>query len=281
VSVRSAEEVLSDIERLRSPRFYFTDDNLLANRKLLLVVLRHLAASPRRRLWAGQVTHRIVRDREIMNILQPSGCKLLFIGFDSLQSLSLRQIGGFKASDKDTFTESVDRLHELDISVIGSFMFGMDGDRPGDIISTAEIATQVGLDVAALNIFTPIPGTDTYKRYHAQGRIFEHDLTRYDFKNLVFYPKHFSPAELHKEFTAATHLFYGFNGLLRRVRKMRNLEFMLPLNILYNPWLSEVLHLYWRNAAPRQLDESLFADATNSTCLPGSHIKRGQVKSCS
>ncbi len=175
----------------------------------------------------------------------------------------------------------VDRLHELDISVIGSFMFGMDGDRPGDIISTAEIATQVGLDVAALNIFTPIPGTDTYKRYHAQGRIFEHDLTRYDFKNLVFYPKHFSPAELHKEFTAATHLFYGFNGLLRRVRKMRNLEFMLPLNILYNPWLSEVLHLYWRNAAPRQLDESLFADATNSTCLPGSHIKRGQVKSCS
>lgn len=281
VSVRSAEEVLSDIERLRSPRFYFTDDNLLANRKLLLVVLRHLAASHHRRLWAGQVTHRIVRDREIMDILQASGCKMLFIGFDSLQPLSLRQIGGFKASDKDTFTESVDRLHELDISVIGSFMFGMDGDRPGDIISTAEIATQIGLDAAALNIFTPIPGTDTYKRYHAQGRIFEHDLTRYDFKNLVFYPKHFSPAELHKEFTAATNLFYGFNGLLRRVRKMRNLEFMLPLNILYNPWLSKVLHLYWRNAAPRKLDESLFADAMKSTCLPGSHIKWGKVKSCS
>ena len=281
VSVRSAEEVLSDINRLRSPWFYFTDDNLLTNRKLLLSILRNLAASHHRRHWIGQVTHRIVRDKEIMDILQPSGCKLLFIGFDSLQSLSLRQIGGFKTADKDTFTESVDRLHELDISVIGSFMFGMDGDRPGDIISTAEIATQVGLDAAALNIFTPIPGTDTYKRYHAQGRIFEHDLTRYDFKNLVFYPKHFSPAELHKEFTAATNIFYGFNGLVRRVRKMRNLEFMLPLNILYNPWLSKVLHLYWRNAAPRKLDESLFADAMNSKCLPGSHIKRVQVKSCS
>lgn len=272
VSARSAEEVVSDINQIRSPRFYFTDDNLLANRKLLLMILRHLATSPYRRRWIGQVTHRIIHDREIMDMLQPSGCKLLFIGFDSLQPLSLRQIGGFKASDKDTFAESVDRLHELDISVIGSFMFGMDGDKPGDIISTAKIATQVGLDVAAFNIFTPIPGTDTYKRYYAQGRIFEHDLTRYDFKNVVFYPKHFSPAELHREYTAATHLFYGFNGLSRRIRKMRNLEFMLPLNILYNPWLSKVLHLYWRNAVPRKLDENLFADTTNLTCLPTSNI---------
>jgi radical SAM superfamily enzyme YgiQ (UPF0313 family) len=263
ISARSAEEVLSDINRIDSPRFYFVDDNLLANRKLLLSILSHLASSPHRRHWVGQVTHRIIHDQEIMDILQPSGCKLLFIGFDSLQPLSLRQIGGFKALDKDTFMETVDKLHELDISVIGSFMFGMDGDRPGNIISTAKLANQVGLDAAALNIFTPVPGTEAYKQYYAQGRIFEHDLTRYDFKNVVFYPKHFSPIELHREFIAATHLFYGFNGLFQRIRKMRNLEFMLPLNVLYNPWLSKALHLYWRNVAPQQLEESVFADATN------------------
>jgi radical SAM superfamily enzyme YgiQ (UPF0313 family) len=263
VSARSAEEVISDINRIDSPRFYFVDDNLLANRKLLLSILRHLASSPRRRYWAGQVTHRIIYDQEIMDILQSAGCKLLFIGFDSLQPLSLRQIGGFKASDKDTFIETVDRLHELDISVIGSFMFGMDGDRPGNIISTATLANKVGLDAAALNVFTPIPGTETYERYYAQGRIFEHDLTRYDFKNIVFYPKHFSPYELYEEFTAATHLFYGFSGLIQRIRKMRNLEFMLPLNVLYNPWLAKALRLYWRNMPPQRLEESFFADATN------------------
>ena len=195
-----------------------------------------------------------------MDILEASGCKLLFIGFDSLQALSLRQIGGFKAVGGNTLAETVGKLHESNVSVMGSFMFGMDGDKPGDIVAAASAATRVGLDVAVFNIFTPIPGTVIYRRYMAENRIFEHDATRYDFKNVVFYPKHFSPTELSDEFTEATQLFYSASGILRRIPKMQNRSLMLPLNILYNPKVARLLRLRWRSAPTQPLDPSRFIE---------------------
>lgn len=260
VAVRQAGEVLADIDRARSSSFYFVDDNLLASREVLVEVLRSLANRRSQLRWAGQITHQVIQDREIMDILEASGCKLLFIGFDSLQALSLRQIGGFKAVGGNTLAETVGKLHESNVSVMGSFMFGMDGDKPGDIVAAASAATRVGLDVAVFNIFTPIPGTVIYRRYMAENRIFEHDATRYDFKNVVFYPKHFSPTELSDEFTEATQLFYSASGILRRIPKMQNRSLMLPLNILYNPKVARLLRLRWRSAPTQPLDPSRFIE---------------------
>ena len=246
MAVRQASEVLADIGRTQSSSFYFVDDNLLAARDVLVEVLRNLARRRRRLRWAGQITQQVIHDREIMDLLAPSGCKLLFIGFDSLQALSLRQIGGFKAAGKDTLIETVEKLHESNVSVMGSFMFGMDGDKPGDIVAAAATATQVGLDAGVFNIFTPIPGTAIYRRYLAENRIFEHDATRYDFKNVVFYPKHFSPVELYDEYAKASQAFDSIGSILRRIPKMRNRALMLPLNILYNTQVAKLFRLRLR-----------------------------------
>jgi len=264
LSTRDANEVLADISRIKSSRFYFVDDNLLANRQTLLRVLRYLARYPRHYKWAGQITTQIIRDKEVMDLLEPSGCKLLFIGFDSLQEVSLRQVGSFKASQKDLFAQTVSKSHALGISVIGSFMFGLDGDKPGDIVSCAKEAIDVGLDIAAFNIFTPIPGTNAYDRYVAQGRIFNYDLSQYDFKNVVFTPKHFSPSELLNEFNEATRVFYGLKSILRRIPKMRNKRAMIPFNLLYNMEIAKLLHLQWRRDSLLTHNECSFRNWRNN-----------------
>ena len=246
LAYRKANEIVKDIERSPSKLFYFVDDNLLSDRDRFYELLLCIKKSGVRKRWAGQITYEIANDSELMQIMRETGCFLLFIGFDSLQKGTLRQIEDFKSSPNNNLFYVTERLHRHNISVIGSFMFGFDGDKPGCILETTEAAIKAGIDMLALNIFTPIPGTAIYKKYLMEGRIIEKNFNYYDFKNLVFYPKNFSPDKLQKEYKEATERSYSIKSLSKRFRKMKNKNIMLLLNIFHNPRLSEAIGLKWR-----------------------------------
>ena len=63
-----------------------------------------------------------------------SGCKALFVGFESIDEETVR-FTGKRQNRPSEYKETIDMLHEHGISVWGSFVFGFDTDDPGGVRS--------------------------------------------------------------------------------------------------------------------------------------------------
>ena len=63
---------------------------------------------------------------------------------------------------------SVERIRRHDILVVGSFIMGLDSDRPGVGRSIAEAADSYGVDNMNVLFLTPLPGTRIWKQMAAE-----------------------------------------------------------------------------------------------------------------
>ena len=67
------------------------------------------------------------------------------------------------------FTASVRRIQRHHILVVGSFIIGLDNDKPGIGKRTAEVARQYGVDNLNVLFLTPLPGTRLWNRDDIRG----------------------------------------------------------------------------------------------------------------
>ena len=72
--------------------------------------------------------------------------------------------------------------------VNGSFVFGLDEDRPDVFDRTVEWAVSRSIETATFHIMTPYPGTALHDRVAAEGRITDDDWNLYDTRHVVYQP---------------------------------------------------------------------------------------------
>src|SRR5690606_6267556 len=120
--------------------------------------------------WIGQCSLATVKKLENVELMAKSGCRALFIGFESIDEETVR-FTGKRQNRPSIYREVIDMLHDLGISVWGSFVFGFDTDRPSVFDRTVEEAIAMKLTMASFAILTPYPGTRLYKRLLAEGRL--------------------------------------------------------------------------------------------------------------
>ena len=87
---------------------------------------------------------------------------------------------------------AIRRVHDLGIMVNGSFVFGLDDDRPDVFARTVDWAIAQGIETATFHIMTPYPGTALHDRIAAEGRITDTDWDHYDTRHVVYRPRHLS-----------------------------------------------------------------------------------------
>ncbi|MBN2357977.1 MAG: B12-binding domain-containing radical SAM protein [Deltaproteobacteria bacterium] len=197
---RPLAEVVRDIV---APRFahgwqnkvvWFWDDNLLAPRRWAKQLLGELARLDR--WWLTQASIDIVRDRELMRLLQRSGCIGIFLGIESLEPSELRGIDK-RPNQAAAYRDAVRALHDLGICVMAGVMAGLDGQTPRSIVDTAARLDALEFDVPFLSIVTPFRGTALYGDWLRQGRILlQRDWPHYNGYNVAFRPQGMSPDEL-------------------------------------------------------------------------------------
>src|SRR5215470_8112884 len=97
-------------------------------------------------------------------------------------------------------------------------MFAGDQDEAGLFRRTADFLDEACVDVAPLSMVVPMPGTPTFRRLHAEGRILTTDWSRYDGKkHCVFEPARMSPRELEAGTEWVARRFYSPRSILRRL----------------------------------------------------------------
>jgi len=236
---RPVEEVMAECASLHARPLVFLDDNIVGRpsyARQLFERLRDLKTT-----FVSQASTTLLQTPELLRQASEAGCRLLFIGLETLSPANLAQMGK-RINVVGKYRDLIKRLHDLDISCVGSFMFGMDDDDEDVFDRTADFAEEVGLDVGQFSILTPLPGTRLYNRLEAEGRIIERDWSKYDGGHVVFRPLRLSVEALEAGFRRLYERFYSLGATLRRCSRHLNSVAVL-INTVYHRnvrrWLAE------------------------------------------
>lgn len=225
---RSIEDVVAEFRLIREKHVLVVDDNLIGTRRDHIErakdLFRAMIAAGLGKRWICQATINMADDEELLRLARRAGCVGVFIGFESLSDEGLIEVHKkYNMQKNRDFRASVLRIQRHGISVAGSFIMGLDVDRPGIGLEIAATADRYGVDMLNAMLLTPLPGTDLWKRMEKEGRIaadrFPEDWKYYTLTLPVGRYRHFSLDGILDEIDACTRRFYSVPAILRRVAR--------------------------------------------------------------
>jgi radical SAM superfamily enzyme YgiQ (UPF0313 family) len=230
---RPVSEVVKDFSSFKGKVIVFWDDNISANMIYAKDLFRALV--PYKKWWTSQASICAGEDDEFLELAYKSGCRHLFIGFESISQMSLD--GANKGFNKvERYRDIIRRIHAHGISIQAGIVFGFDCDTPSVFCDTLTFLQENGIAQATFNMLTPYPGTPLFERMKAEGRILTEDWLKYNSRtNVVYQPKNMTPEELLTGFNYVNREFYRISSVFHRIWKSKvNLFWTLPLNLIYH-----------------------------------------------
>lgn len=161
-----------------------------------------------------QCDTQIVRQGELIELLSRAGCCQMFVGVESFNRRIL--LAAHKAQNHPELYRDIVRLcREYGISTHFSNIIGFPQDTADGV--EEHIATLIGLepDLASFYILTPIPGTQQYDEFMAQGRIYENNLDRFDATCATWHHDHLSAVQLRNLLFTCYRRFYSASHFMK------------------------------------------------------------------
>jgi len=189
-------------------RYYFNDDNLYVDRGYTMELFEGIA--PLNIQWMGMGTIDIVKDEEALALIAKSGCRIFYIGFESISEESLKQAKK-KYRSINEYKEVAQKLIEQGIIPGGFFVFGFDNDDEHVFRRTADFTIDHHIIISFFNIMTPYPGTSLYER--KKSKLIDFDWNHYSSFKCVYEPTLLTPWQLER-------------GLYEASRRVATLEVM-------------------------------------------------------
>ena len=217
--LRPVEEIIAELHTLKGSKrlFFFVDDNFANDRQAARELLEALV--PLRIPWVTQLSIDAAHDADFLALLARAGCKGVLIGFESLDKVTLQQMGkGFNAM-RGGYQGALDNLSRVHIRVYATFVFGYDRDTPDTFAQALDFSLEQQFYIAAFNHLTPFPGTPLYQRLQAEGRLLYDPWwldERYSYNGLPFRPIGMEPSEIQRHCVETRRRFYSFPSILRR-----------------------------------------------------------------
>ena len=173
--------------------FMFLDDNIVGDRQYAKELFE--AIKPLKKKWVGQASLSFVHDADLFRLARESGCGALFIGLESVSEFRLGKMR--KSIHKiEQVSEAIQQLHKTGIYCLASVVFGFDEDTNQTFAETVGFLNKNHVGSASMNVLTPYPGTQIYRQFKNEGRIFTDDWKYYNHNTVVFRPKNLLPLEL-------------------------------------------------------------------------------------
>ncbi|MFC1849867.1 radical SAM protein [candidate division CSSED10-310 bacterium] len=183
--------------------------------------------------WICQSRVECVQEQFVALAAQ-AGCSRISLEIESGDPHILRSIN--KGFTPRLAIQAVELIKAHHISVSGNFMFGHIGDTLATMKKTQQLALAMDLDEASFFLFTPYPGTETFRQAQHLDAQFSHDWASY--LKSAYYSDRIGPFiapgltadMLHKIRRTSFFKFYFRPHILwREFRRMGFLYFMLKL----------------------------------------------------
>jgi radical SAM superfamily enzyme YgiQ (UPF0313 family) len=223
---RPISNVITEIKCLNSKQVMFIDDNVIGNISWTNKLLDEI--KPLKLTWHAAVSTNIYHHPDLIKKMADSGCRSLFIGFESINANSIKSVN--KAQNKiGEYEDLIKLLHDNNIMVNASLVFGFDHDTVETFPQTLDWLIKDKVETMTCHILTPYPGTRLYQRLEKEQRIVDNDLNKYNTSNVVFEPKNMTAKELHQGYLRIYKDFYSFKNILKR--RPENKKLLAPFFI--------------------------------------------------
>ena len=183
-------------------------------------------------IWSAAVTTKILEYPNLLDLMSKTGCRSLFIGFESINTASLESVN--KDNKVEIYETLVEAIHSRGIMINASMVFGLDGDDASTFDRTLDWLIKMRIETLTSHILTPYPGTELYRSMKTAGRIVDFDLKKYNTANVVFTPMGMTAEELYKGYRRMYREFYSFKNIIRRFpkNKIQHVPYLL-FNLFY------------------------------------------------
>jgi radical SAM superfamily enzyme YgiQ (UPF0313 family) len=224
------------------------DDNLIGTRKDHIAnskdLFRAMIRANLGKEWIAQATINMADDEELLRLAAKAGCAGIFVGFESTSAEGLAEVHKkFNIQKGRDFRASVRRIQRHGMLVMGSFIIGLDVDKPGIGRQIAETANRYGVDNINVLFLTPLPGTRLWEQMESECRIvantFPEDWQYYTLTFPVGRYKHLSRADSLREMDLCNQKFYSLKRIMSRFARSAWKK--------RKPWVTLVSNLAGRN----------------------------------
>ena len=192
-------------------------------------------------IWGAQSTVDIGDDPETLALLKKAGCRILYIGMETIEQANLD--GMNKHYRIDTYPRKIENIHRAGLRIAAFFMYGLDGDTRETAADMSRFIIDHKIALPMLNILVPTPSTPMFERLKREGRVLMKDEQEFLKNNigynasftLCFYqPKNMTPAEVEDGFIDLLGRLSGYRQIIRRSVSG---DLPLTLFLLYSNWL--------------------------------------------
>jgi len=213
---RPVEHIIEEIKNSKSllKRYvFFADDNIAGDFSYAKKLFEELI--PLNIKWVGASSLPIAKNEKLLKLAAESGCKGLFIGFESLSQNALKEV--HKAYKVEEYERLIKKIHDHGIIIQGAFIFGFDNDDKTVFKKTVDFCYRNDIEIAQFTTLTPLPGTKLFNRLQKEKRIFTYNWDFYDTLHAVFKPKNLTPQELQNGVIRAYQELYSTKSIFKRI----------------------------------------------------------------
>ena len=167
----------------------------------------------------AQCDAQIHREEELVSLLARAGCFQIFVGAESFSREALREAHKLH-NDPARYARIVELCREQGITSHFSNILGFPGDTEAEVLEHLRRLRELGPDVASFYILTPIPGTEQYDEFLAEGRITEENLDRFDGSTVTWRHPHLPADRLRGLLVRCTREFFGLGDVASKITRV-------------------------------------------------------------
>jgi hypothetical protein len=167
-----------------------------------------------------QCDTQIGKQEALIDLLGRAGCFQMFLGVESFSRKTL--LAARKAQNHpQVYGQIVQLCRSAGIATHFSNIIGFPDDTEASIREHLRTLQHLDPDLASFYILTPIPGTDQYDEFQAEGLITEDNLDRFDGTCPTWRHPQLSPQKLKSLLFECYSRFFSFAHLWRSMRRNR------------------------------------------------------------
>jgi anaerobic magnesium-protoporphyrin IX monomethyl ester cyclase len=234
---KNNDQVISELRPIQHKSVCFGDDNFCANPVRTKALLREMIkqdAVPLR--WSGQMCVNAASDKELLELMQETRCRIMYVGVESVNPETLKKYG--KVHNVDAVRQCVENLHKHDIGIHGMFVVDSN-DEPDAASKIVDYAIAVDMDTIQVFSVTPFPGTRAFE--DNKDNIIHTQWAKYDGMHVVVKPSKCSAHIMQQAIVDEMKRFYSLKRAFTAYRKNRGwrLKYRFGGNLLIRQWVKE------------------------------------------
>jgi radical SAM superfamily enzyme YgiQ (UPF0313 family) len=179
-TMRTADNVLAEIEGRAVKLFMFEDDNFTVNRHRVIEIcdgLRRMGGMQ----WQCASRAETLADDELCWNLRAAGCHTVWLGVESFSQPALDR--NRKRTTVEKMLAGIKIAHAAGLETMSQFIVGLPDDSEADIDETARVIRQNNIGRKGTNILWVLPQTEAYLRAKLHG----FDDSAYLYKGAPYY----------------------------------------------------------------------------------------------